>query len=206
MSKPKITRRLKRNPNGKYCKCGCGQEVANLSDQYIVGHYWRSKTQTKEHNQKKSKSMKGKNTKPKSKKHRENLSISLQTAWNRKESRENMMKGRVGMKRGPQSKEHILKRVISRIKCRSDGYCDAWSDEEYKADIRKVVCSNCGMSEEESLNKWNSKLDLHHKNGNKQDCQPSNFDTLCKSCHASADWKLKNKRGKENEKNKSKRK
>ena len=86
------------------------------------------------------------------------------------------------------SKEHRSKL----IKCRTDGYCDAWSDKEYKEDLRKDVCSDCGMTTEEPLEKWNEVLSLHHKDGNKQNCHPDNFDTLCKVCHAYADWELRN--------------
>ena len=80
---------------------------------------------------------------------------------------------------------------IGHIKCRTDGYCDAWSDKEYKEDLREDVCSDCGMTTEESLQEWNEVLSLHHKDGNKKSCHPDNIDTLCRSCHAYADWELK---------------
>lgn len=89
------------------------------------------------------------------------------------------------------SEESKGKIALTLMKCRTDGYCDAWSDSEYKDDLREDVCSDCGMTEEESLLKWGERLSLHHKDGDKQNCHPNNFDTLCKSCHSIADWELR---------------
>jgi len=89
------------------------------------------------------------------------------------------------------SKEHIFNRTLGQMKCRTDGYCDAWSDREYKEDLRKEVCGNCSITEAGSLVKYNKRLHLHHSDGDKGNCHPDNFDTLCVSCHAHADWELR---------------
>ena len=88
-----------------------------------------------------------------------------------------------------------LKIAIGQMKCRTDGYCDEWSDMEYKEDLRADTCGNCGMTVGECLLKYNQRLSLHHRDGDKKNCRPGNFDTLCVSCHAYADWELR-RRGK----------
>ena len=135
---------------------------------------------SKESRQKMSRSHTGRKF---SEEHRQNISIA--NKGNPKPKLSTALKGR------KLSKEHILNRTIAQMKCRTDGYCDAWSDKEYKEDLRNDICSDCGMTESESLEKWDQRLALHHKDGNKQDCNPDNFCTLCRSCHAYADWELR---------------
>lgn len=63
-------------------------------------------------------------------------------------------------------------------------YCEAWRDEEYKADIRERDgnrCLNpyCASEHPEDLN-------IHHINYDKKDCHPKNLITVCRSCNSKA--------------------
>ena len=89
-----------------------------------------------------------------------------------------------------QSKERRLKNAIAHMKPRTDGYCDIWSDKEYKNDLRRSVCGGCGMSVYLSLKVYDWVLSNHHIDGDKMNCHPSNFKTLCCRCHRLADIEL----------------
>ncbi len=82
------------------------------------------------------------------------------------------------------SEETKLKIAIANMKFRADGYCHVWGDKEYVNDCRKDACEHCGMTNDESLEKWNFCLDTHHLNG-KKECAPDDIQTLCKRCHVS---------------------
>ena len=105
------------------------------------------------------------------------------------------------------SKEHVLKNSIGHMKCRTDGYCDAWGDQEYKNDCRKDYCEICGKKEEKKIDVMSrvcSNLLLHHKDLNPENCCPDNLSTLCRSCHMILHHTLnrkKRKRRKQNAKN-----
>jgi len=78
--------------------------------------------------------------------------------------------------------------AISRMKCRIDGYCDAWSDLEYKFECKKDYCEICNTKEIKKISKNNqlySNLCLHHIDFDKENCCPDNLQTLCRSCHMS---------------------
>lgn len=100
------------------------------------------------------------------------------------------------------SEEHRNKQAISHMKCRTDGYCDAWSDRNYKSDCRGNYCEICGIEKEITIviywRKNNRKvimkksnLVLHHIDFDKKNCSPDNFQTLCGSCHTTLHNKLK---------------
>lgn len=85
------------------------------------------------------------------------------------------------------SDETKLKISIGMMKCRTDGYCDAWSDNDYKNECRKSYCENCGRKKVDGY-----LLVLHHINLDKKDCRPINLMTLCRSCHLFFHQKLCN--------------
>ena len=82
------------------------------------------------------------------------------------------------------TEEHILKRTISSIKCRTEehGYCDQWYDYDYRNDLRGSSC-DCGITNMMSLKLFGKQLTNHHKDFNKMNCHPDNFKTVCCSCH-----------------------
>jgi hypothetical protein len=58
-----------------------------------------------------------------------------------------------------------------------------------KDNIRKrddYHCQNCGMNEIEHLEIYHKKLEIHHINYNKKDCDESNLITLCRKCNLKA--------------------
>ena|SRR3972149_8558680 len=59
-----------------------------------------------------------------------------------------------------------------------------WTDD-LRESIRKrdnYTCQICGTYQDE-LKGWHRKLDIHHKDYNKDNLNPNNLITLCKSCH-----------------------
>lgn len=80
--------------------------------------------------------------------------------------------------------ETKLKISISHMRCRTDGYCDVWSDINYRNDCRKDYCENI------DCDKNSERLNLHHINLDPLDCRPINFITLCVACHMQLHQKL----------------
>lgn len=98
------------------------------------------------------------------------------------------------------SKETLLKLSIAHMKCRTDGYGNAWGDNEYKQDCKKGYCEVCKVKEIKKPQKngiMRSNLALHHIDFDKKNCCPDNLQTLCISCHAKLHpWiKIKKKKG-----------
>lgn len=48
---------------------------------------------------------------------------------------------------------------------------------------RDVVCQRCGMTDEESLIEYGSRLDMHHLDGDHENNDPKNGVLLCRYCH-----------------------
>jgi len=59
-------------------------------------------------------------------------------------------------------------------------------NEELKESIRErdnYTCQLCGKTNEECLEKWNRRLDIHHIDYNKKNSQDYNLISLCHPCH-----------------------
>ena len=74
---------------------------------------------------------------------------------------------------------------------KSTEYCGAWSDREYKEDVRKTACEKCGITHMLSLKLFGGILVIHHVDEDKQNCKPSNLLTACKSCHMKIHWEAR---------------
>jgi len=64
-----------------------------------------------------------------------------------------------------------------------DPYCDAWSDKEYKNDIKNRdgnMCLNPECWKKDNI------LSIHHIDYNKKNCSPNNLITVCRSCNSRA--------------------
>ena len=62
-------------------------------------------------------------------------------------------------------------------------------NSKLKQQIRErdnFTCQNCGMTEEEHLLKRNTKLNIHHVDYNKQNCEKDNLITVCHYCNSKA--------------------
>ena len=194
----KIKRKLKRKKNVRHCKCGCGQEV-KIGNKYILGHNRYRKKLSDETRKKIGLANKGKILSDETK-----LKMSLtQTGKilldetrkkiglaNKGKIRTKEHKRKMSLAARNMSKESRKKISISLIKCRTDGYCDAWSDNEYKKDCRKNYCENCGVKEKikivvfrKNYKRGQSNLNLHHIDLDKKNCCSDNLQTLCRSCH-----------------------
>lgn len=126
-------------------------------------------------------------------KHRKSLSIAQTGKTMTEEAKRKIS---IAFKGKKLSKEHILKRTIAQMKCRTDGYCDAWSDKEFKKDCKKDRCEICGTKFkiiQKSDGYTIPNLLLHHIDCNPKNCHPDNLQTLCAKCHTKLHFELKRK-------------
>jgi hypothetical protein len=107
-----------------------------------------------------------------------------------KETRKKISETMIGRK---QTIEHRINNIVAQAKGNKD-YCDAWYDKEYKTDLRKAACENCSITNMMNIHLFGERLIPHHVDGDKQNCHPDNFRTLCKRCHSSLHMTLTNNR------------
>ncbi len=162
------------NPNSqdvKLCACGCGEPVNiyhGKLNKYVGRH--GARCVSKETRQKLSKaSMNHIVTK--------DMRIKI-SEGNKKQNKKVSIETRIRMS-------------LAKLQLRSDGYCEVWGDREYRDDLRGNVCEECGITNMMNIKLFERRLSNHHTDGNKQNCNPSNFTTLCTSCHAKEDYKLR---------------
>ena len=177
------------------CECGCGQSVKS-GNRFVRGHNGRC---ISEETREKLRIAHSKSNSGHFKK--------CHAAWNtgkkftveefgnmgmtgKKHSEESKKRMRDVKKGKILTKETKLKMAISHMKPRSDGYCDVWSDSEFREDLRGSSCECCGITNVMNLKLFGGKLNLHHMDGVKSNCDPGNVMTLCDSCHRKEDAKL----------------
>jgi hypothetical protein len=146
------------NKGRKYCSDKCRAES-------ITG-----KKHSKEHSKKISNSNKGRLF---SKEHKKKLSLA-----------------RMGIKLSDKTREKIRIATSGERSnfwkggLKEKKYPVEWSDK-LRDDIRKrdnYICLECGIHQEE-LKGWNKKLDVHHIDYNKDNCNENNLISLCRDCH-----------------------
>lgn len=59
---------------------------------------------------------------------------------------------------------------------------------EYIKNRDNFTCQNCGITEEIHKNKFGYKLDIHHIDYNKFNCNEDNLITLCRKCNCTANY------------------
>lgn len=200
-----------RQADPELCECGCGK-FANSGKRYLVGHSSRGRIYSEEHRRFLSEVHKNPSEETRLK-----ISQAMKGKKLSEECKEKISKALTGLKRSEETKLKIadasknisdatrkkrsealknpsedvrIRRSIGKMKCRTDGYCDVWSDREYKKDLRRQACEYCGITNRLHIHLFGCSLSNHHKDGNKKNCHPSNFETLCKVCHAKMDWEL----------------
>lgn len=70
-----------------------------------------------------------------------------------------------------------------------ESYPTDWTDD-LRESIRKrddYICKICGIHQDE-LRGWNEKLDVHHINYDKDNLNPDNLISLCRSCHTKTNY------------------
>lgn len=203
----------------KYCECGCG-EIVKAGNRFIRGHNSFGHVVSDETKQKIGNAHRGKivSEEQKHKLRDANLGKKLSDETKMKigakskgnsyakghhHTEETKQKIGIASKERGFPKEHManwvgkqhsdeakLRMSISHMKSRKDGYCDVWSDNEYKNDLRKSSCEECGITNMMSLKLFGTQLHTHHKHGKTQ-CSPNDIQTLCNSCHIKLHYKIK---------------
>jgi hypothetical protein len=67
----------------------------------------------------------------------------------------------------------------------------------YQVYGKPQICTNCGMTQEESLKRWNQKLGIHHKDNDHLNADEDNLFPTCRSCHPKVDKHIR-ENGKKN--------
>jgi hypothetical protein len=206
------------NDNKRFCECGCGK-IIKKDKKFVHGHNksMLGKKHSEETKLKISKKKKGCTPWHKGKKDVYSKEVLKQMSdshkgkmigednhfYNKKHSEETKSKislsnkGKTPWNKGKKlSKEHREKLIINSIKrmkkVGANGYCKDF-DKELKDFIRErdsYECQDCNMGQDKHFEKWNCKLSVHHKDGDKLNTEHGNLISLCKSCHTKADYNL----------------
>ena len=149
----------------KLCECGCNEYVHQIKSRFKQGH----KNKTKE-------AKKLLRTKKHTAETKAKIAESNRRRTVSEETKRKISESLVGNYMGEDSPHW-------KNEPRNSEYCDSWFDEEYHNDIRGTACDRCGMTRMMSFKLFGRELFPHHIDGNKKNCHPDNFKTLCCSCH-----------------------
>lgn len=196
-----LSEHMYETPEGNYCQCGCGTKVKN---RFARGHNNTGIKFSEEHKKKigKANSISQKGRIP------WNKGLSKETDARvchseeaKKKIKKNNRKYWTGKRRDIETNEKISKKVLTlwtnpeyREKHEGENhhlwsygasflpYTQDWT-EDLKDSIRKrdgYKCGICSLSQ----NDQGRKLDVHHIDYDKANCDPYNLISLCDSCHA----------------------
>lgn len=201
----KGTARLKSPP--RLCACGCGK-LANSEKKFIYGHHRIGATNSKEGNEKRSKALKGRKPTEEAIK---NMKLGQQKAWDNEDRKREFSENNPSKRPEViekirkcslelwQDEEHRNKHLLT---LNSLEYHEAHSGENawnwqggksfeiypkewtnrLKKSIRKRDNHQCQVCNTHQ-NLLGKKLDVHHIDYNKKNCNPNNLISLCESCH-----------------------
>ena len=168
----------------KFCKCGCGQEVAGKIV-YVYGHKkygsdYKSTQAFRDLQDVRSKRMSGIPLWPKGTKFSDEHRAALSEAhkeipWS-PEQRTKLIKAMTGKRHSDRHRNAIA------LGLQRDNPYDGYGylfrhDKEFREDVLKDVCEICGASKDDIL------FNRHHIDLDKTNNHPDNIQTLCVSCH-----------------------
>lgn len=182
-----LSEHMYETPEGNYCQCGCGTKVKN---RFAKGHYSRVNPPSKKGRVPWNKGL-GKETDIRvchSEEAKEKIRKNHARYWEGKkrdlETNKKVSDTVLKLWTNPEYRENrsgvnnpLWKGGISKLP-----YTQDWT-EDLRDSIRKrddYQCKICLLSQEEQ----GRKLDVHHIDYDKTNCDPSNLVSLCDSCHA----------------------
>lgn len=169
------------------CKCECGNMIEIKSyhkyygiPEYISGHNWKNKKHTEETKKKMSisggKHLKGKQSTFKNKKHAMEAKLKNSISHKGKKHTEEA-KGLMSIQKSGKNNP----RWKGGISC--EPYCFEWASKEFKDLIKERDRNKC-LNPVCFGNIY--RLNIHHVDYNKKNCEPRNLITLCTSCNSKA--------------------
>jgi hypothetical protein len=155
------------------------------------------KKPTKETLEKISKALKGKKRKPFTKEWCEKISKANKIAMNRPEVKQKMSIAKKGKKRKPFTKNHKDKIGIANSGKNNGNYIHGKGHlpytKEFTKSLKKSIierdnytCQECGMGQEEHLERYGKNIEVHHIDYCYFNCDKTNLITLCHKCNIEA--------------------
>jgi hypothetical protein len=182
-----LSEHMYETPEGNYCQCGCGTKVKN---RFAKGHYSRVNPPSKKGRVPWNKGL-GKETDIRvchSEEAKEKIRKNHARYWEGKkrdlETNKKVSDTVLKLWTNPEYREKrsgvnnpLWKGGISKLP-----YTQDWT-EDLRDSIRKrdkYICQICFLSQDDQ----GRKLDVHHIDYDKENCDPYNLISLCDSCHA----------------------
>jgi len=158
------------------CKCGCGNEVIKVDNDYIQHHHLKKRIPWNKEKtgiySTESKMKMSRNGKPVSKATRIKIGLAIKNHIVTIETRKKISESIIG------DKHHNWK-----------GGCDGWLHNKVWELFGKNKCEICGITNDEYKLKLNRRLSMHCRDSEKyHDLSPSNWMTVCEfGCHQKMD-------------------
>jgi len=191
-SKDYYDKYLKKDNEG-ICKCGKETTFLNLN----IGYFKNCSTNcakkgiklSQEHKDKIGLGNKGKKYSQETRDKMSENHVGNKGIKHSQEAKDKMSNVRKGIKFSQEHKDKISlatsgdKNPMWKGGISCEPYCSAWTDKEYKADLKERDNNKC-----QNPDCWGTSkiLCLHHIDYDKKNCSPDNLITLCTSCNARA--------------------